>query len=140
MIRFKWVNKYVQDNGNSTFDFLGFTHYWARSRKGNWVIKRKTMRKRQARAMRNLYVYCRNERHAPIKEQFRQLCSKLHGLYNYYGIICNYRMLWMLYVHTRNCWRRWLGRRTRDGYISWGKFEMFLAFWKLPLPRITQCV
>ncbi|MCP4377737.1 MAG: group II intron reverse transcriptase/maturase, partial [bacterium] len=32
--------------GDNTFDFLGFTHYWARSRQGNWVIKRKTSNKR----------------------------------------------------------------------------------------------
>ena len=25
-----------------SFDFLGFTHYWSRSQKGNWVVKRKT--------------------------------------------------------------------------------------------------
>ena len=29
-----------------TFSFLGFTHYWGNSRKGNWVIKRKTAKKK----------------------------------------------------------------------------------------------
>jgi len=139
-IRFKWENKHVQQSGNGTFDFLGFTHYWARSRSGNWVIKRTTMRKPQARAMRNLYIYCRNKKHEPIKEQYKQLCSKLHGLYNYYGIICNYRVLLVLYEHTKKCWRRWLGRRTRDGYIKWAKFEKFMNDWKLPRPRITKRV
>ena len=140
MIRFKWQHKHVQHSGNGTFDFLGFTHYWARSRNNNWVIKRQTMRKRQAKAMRNLYVYCRNEKHKPVKEQYKLLCAKLHGLYNYYGIVCNYRMLLMLYEHTKKCWRRWLGRRTRDGYIPWEKFDKFLVYWELPRPRITKCV
>jgi len=41
----------------STFDFLGFTHFWARSRQGYWVIKRKTARKRAApRSAANLAV------------------------------------------------------------------------------------
>jgi group II intron reverse transcriptase/maturase len=140
MIRFKWPGKYSAKSGNGTFDFLGFTHYWGKSRNGNWVIKRQTMRKRQARAMRNLYLYCRNSKHDPIKEQYQQLCSKLYGLYNYYGIRGNYRALWMLYQHVRDCWRRWLSRRTRDGYISWEKFEKFLLVWKLPWPRITKMV
>ena len=140
MVRFSWSTCDDPTEKNGTFDYLRFTHYWARARSGNWVIKRKTMRKRQARAMRNLFVYCRNEKHKPIKEQYKNLCSKLHGLYNYYGIICNYRMLLMLYEHTRNCWRRWLGRRTRDGYISWAKFEKFLGDWVLPKPRITKNV
>ncbi|MCH8531008.1 MAG: group II intron reverse transcriptase/maturase [Saccharospirillum sp.] len=140
MIRFKWPSKFSAKSGNGTFDFLGFTHFWGKSRNGNWVIKRQTMRKRQARAMRNLHLYCRNNRHEPVKEQYRQLSAKLHGLYNYYGIRCNYRALWMVYQHVRDCWRRWLGRRTRDGYIGWDKFERFLEVWKLPRPRITKMV
>ncbi|OOO00898.1 MAG: hypothetical protein USCGTAYLOR_02906 [Chromatiales bacterium USCg_Taylor] len=26
----------------SSFDLLGFTHYWGRSLKGHWVVKRRT--------------------------------------------------------------------------------------------------
>jgi len=139
-IRFQRPSNTEANSGNGTFDFLGFTHYWGKSRRGNWVIKRQTMRKRQARAMRNLYLYCRNNRHEPVREQHRKLCSKLQGLYNYYGIICNYRPLLMLYEYGQSCWRRWLGRRTRDGHISWEKFEAFLKYWKLPRPRIMARV
>jgi len=140
MIRFKWPSKCTDKSGNGTFDFLGFTHYWSKSRNGNWVIKRQTSRKRQRRAMRNLYVYCRNNKHEPVMEQYKQLSAKLHGLYNYYGIRCNYRALWMLYQHVRNSWKRWLGRRTRGGNIRWEKFDRFLSVWTLPRPRITKMV
>ena len=34
-----------------TFDFLGFTHYWGRSRQGAWVVKRKTAESRLKRAL-----------------------------------------------------------------------------------------
>jgi RNA-directed DNA polymerase len=139
-IRFQRPGKAAVKSGNGTFDFLGFTHYWGKSRRGHWVIKRQTMRKRQARAMRNLHLYCRNHKHDPVEEQHSILCSKLRGLYQYYGIICNYRPLLMLYEHVRSSWRRWLGRRTRDGYISWKKFEVFLQDWKLPRPRIMARV
>lgn len=140
MVSFKWPSKFSVKSETGTFDFLGFTHFWGRSRKGYWVVKRQTMRKRQARALRNLYVFCRNNKHEPIREQWRQLRSKLYGLYNYYGIRGNYRPLWRLYQHVRDCWRRWLGRRTRAGHISWEKFEKFLEIWKLPEPRITKMV
>ena len=140
MIRFKWPSRFSDKSGTGTFDYLGFTHYWGKSRNGNWVIKRQTSRKRQRRAMRNLYLYCRNNKHDPVMEQFKQLSAKLHGLYNYYGIRCNYRALWMLYQHVRSSWKRWLGRRTRDGYISWEKFDRFLSVWALPRPRITKMV
>ena len=140
MIRFKWSPKQVTKTGNGTFDFLGFTHYWGRSRQNNWVIKRQTMRKRQARAMRNLYLYCRFNLHEPVQEQHSKLSSKLNGHYNYYGIRCNYRQLLMVYQHVIDSWRRWLGRRSRDGYISWKKFGKFLEVWQLPKPRITKMV
>lgn len=140
MINFKWTSKFSDKCENGTFDFLGFTHYWGRSRSGNWVIKRQTMKKRQARAMRNLFIYCRNNKHEPVPEQHRKLRSKLHGLYNYYGVIGNYRALQVLYEHVRVVWRRWLGRRTRDGYISWEKFDAFLNVWSLPRPRIKARV
>ena len=34
-----------------TFDLLGFTHYWGRSRQGNWVVKRKTSKSRFRRGL-----------------------------------------------------------------------------------------
>ena len=140
MIYFKWPSKQAVENGTGTFDFLGFTHYWGRSRNGHWVIKRQTMKKRQARAMRNLYQYCRCNMHKSVQDQHRQLCRKLQGLYNYYGIIGNYRPLLMLHQHVRSAWRRWLGRRTRNGFISWDKFASFLKVWQLPRPRIMASV
>jgi len=97
MVCFKQTSKCSEKCGNGTFDFLGFTHYWARSRNGYWVIKRKTMASRHRRAIRNLFLYCRNNKHEPVKEQHKDLCAKLHGLYGYYGIRGNHRMLWMIY-------------------------------------------
>ena len=140
MIRFKQPSKFKAASGNGTFDFLGFTHYWGRSRKGFWVIKRQTMRKRQVRAMKNLYYYCRNNRHDPVAVQHAKLTQKMRGIYNYYGIIGNYRALWTIHQNVKKYWRRWLGRRTRNGYISWDKFADFLMGWPLLKPRITKMV
>ncbi|MDP6504372.1 MAG: reverse transcriptase domain-containing protein, partial [Planctomycetota bacterium] len=49
-------------SGNGTFDFLGFTHYWARSRRGYWVLKRRTARKRIRRTAIALWQWCRRNR------------------------------------------------------------------------------
>lgn len=124
---------------SATFDFLGFTHYWAKSRRGNWVIKRKTARKRVRRAMKLLWRWCQYNRHMPISEQYKKLCSKLRGHYQYYGIRCNYRMLERVYFLVRRAWRRWLGRRHRSGYISVEKFKSTIeATFPLPRPRIVH--
>ncbi len=140
MICFKRPSNSSAKSGTGTFDFLGFNHYWCKSRDGYWVIKRQVMRKKLAKAMHNIFIYCRNNKHEPIKEQFHQLKVKLLGLYNYYGIRCNFRPLQLMYLHAQACWRRWLGRRTRNGYISWEKFGIFLKYWALPRPRITKFV
>ena len=55
--------------GTGTFDFLGFTHYWAKTRRGYWVIKRKTVGKRLRRFMQGIWTWCRTNRHAPLTEQ-----------------------------------------------------------------------
>jgi group II intron reverse transcriptase/maturase len=68
-------------SGDGTFDFLGLTHYWARSRRGSWVIKRRTAKTRLRRAMRAVWHWCRTHRHDPLRAQYRQLCQKLRGYY-----------------------------------------------------------
>ena len=69
--------------GASTFDFLGLRHYWGKSRKGKWVVQRKTSPKRLRRAMRGIRNFCREKRHALVKWQHQKLCAKLLGHYNY---------------------------------------------------------
>jgi group II intron reverse transcriptase/maturase len=126
------------DNENGTFDFLGFTHYWARSLKGYWIIKRKTMGKRLRRTIRALWEWCRNNRHTPLLEQYRKLCSKLRGHYQYYGIRCNYQMLEVVFEKAKRAWRYWLSRRSHKGNISWEKFEVIKRKLPLPRPRIVH--
>jgi group II intron reverse transcriptase/maturase len=71
-------------NRPGTFDLLGFTHYWGRSRKGNWVVKRKTMSSRLSQALRKIAQWCRVHRHRPIEEQQLTLSQKLRGHFAYY--------------------------------------------------------
>jgi len=71
--------------GPGTFDFLGFTHFWARSRKGTWILKRKTAASRFTRAVKTISQWCRFHRHDPIGEQHAVLCQKLQGHAGYSG-------------------------------------------------------
>lgn len=131
-----------KDSGkeNGTFTFLGFTHFWAKSLRGCWVIKRETAKKRLRRARKRLWQWCRENRHDLVREQYRALCSKLVGHYQYYGIRCNYRKLEAFFEFVRKAWRYWLSRRKRRGTIAWEKFEQLLEAFPLPKPRIVQCV
>jgi group II intron reverse transcriptase/maturase len=119
--------------GDNTFDFLGFTHYWARSRNGNWVIKRKTARKKVRKTVQALWIWCRNNRHKDLAKQHRILCSKLRGHYQYFGVRCNIRAMEAVLHHARRGWRFWLNRRSSKKALNWEKFEALLE--RMPLPR-----
>jgi group II intron reverse transcriptase/maturase len=128
----------AKPHGNGTFDFLGFTHYWARSRRGNWVVKRRTAKARERRAGKAIATWCKRNRHMPLEEQHQALSRKLLGHYNYYGLRGNFSQIRRFYRHTRRQWRRWLSTRNRKGYLSWKKFKRKTRQFPLPMPRIVH--
>jgi RNA-directed DNA polymerase len=124
--------------GKSTFEFLGFTHYWARSGRGYWVIKRRTAKQRLRRTLTALGQWCRSHRHRKVEEQHLELCQKLRGHYQYYGIRGNYRLLEVVLRHAEKAWRYWLNRRSQKGTITGNKLERWRVHFPLPLPRIVH--
>jgi group II intron reverse transcriptase/maturase len=122
-----------------SFDLLGFTHYWRRSRQGNWVVYRKTAGSRLSRALRATSLWLRRNRHEPIKEQHRVLVLKLRGHYSYYGIIGNFAAMDSFRSWARALWCKWLSRRSRasPGPTAMG---VTLDAYPLPRPRITHAV
>jgi len=134
----KPARRETADQGNGTFDFLGFPHYWAQSRLGTWVLKRRTAKQRVRRAQQALWQWCRHNRHRPLKEQYQALCQKVRGPSQDYAMRGNYRALESLLASVRKAWRYWLSRRSRESYIPWDKFERLLAVFPLPQPRIIH--
>ena len=126
-----------EGRGPETFDLLGFTHHWGRSRRGNWVVKRRTARSRLQRAARTLNLWCAKNRHRPLAVQHEELRSKLVGHYAYYGLRMNYRSLARYYRLAGRIWKRWLSRRSQRGTLSWRRFDLVLQRYPLPPPRIN---
>ena len=123
-----------------TFDLLGFTHFWARSRRGTWIVKRKTAKDRFQRATGKIAQWCRTHRHLPLPEQRRMLGQKLRGHYSYYGITGNGRGLQYFYARVRWIWRYWLSRRSHRAQLAWVAFERLIAKYPLPPPVVVQSV
>lgn len=128
------------DKRNGTFDFLGFTFYWSRVRKGYWVVKKKTIGKRLNRFMKGIWEWCRDNRHAPLREQHGDLSMKLYGYYQYYGVRGNFKALEVVFEYTERAWRFWLSRRSHKGGINWAKFERIRATFPFPKPRIIHSI
>ena len=127
-----------QKKGNASFTFLGFTHYWTKSRKGKWMVGRKTDSTRLRRALLAINVWCKENRHQPMQYQWKMLKAKITGHYAYYGISLNFRSLAEFFDHVRILWRKWLNRRGWKGHITWKSYLNYLDNWPLPKPRIMH--
>jgi RNA-directed DNA polymerase len=124
--------------GKGTFEFLGFPPYWARSRQGYWVIKRRAAKRRVRRTLKALWPWCRSNRHWRGREQPRRLGQKLRGPYQYYGIRGNYRLLEAVFKQAEKAWRYWLNRRSQKGPRTGDKREWWRTYFPFPAPRIIH--
>jgi RNA-directed DNA polymerase len=125
-------------DGPGTFDLLGFTHYWGMSRKGNWVVKKRTAKDRLSRTLRRIGQWCREHRHADVESQHRVLSQKLRGHYAYYGVTSNNASIARIWYETTKLWRKWLCRRSQKGFVTWEKMLRLLQRFPLPPPRIVH--
>lgn len=68
---------------SGTFDFLGFTHYLGKSRKGRTVLKRKTSSKKLRASLKRMNEWLRYNRHRKVGELIGEMNLKLQGHYGY---------------------------------------------------------
>jgi len=122
-----------------SFDFLGFTHYWGKSRRGNWILCRKTSSKRLRRACKELSAWLKMIRSsAKLKEWWPILQAKLRGHYQYYGISGNSRAMCRYCDVTDHLIFKWLNRRCQKVSFNWKGFRAYLKRYPLPKPRIVH--
>lgn len=122
--------------GSATFDFLGFTLYWRRTRYERWRMGCKTRSARLRRSINAAVEWCRSHRHDPIETQRKALSRKLTGHYNYFGVNGNMASLQRLFAAVTCTWRKWLDRRSQRARMNWKRFKELLAAHPLPKPTI----
>ena len=119
-----------------TFDFLGFTFYCGRSRKGMPYIMPKTSSKKFRQKIRDIKVWLYANRDQPLKKLMGMLNLKLIGHYRYYGISFNGRMISNYKQQVRELLFKVLNRRSdRKSYTREGFIEM-LKYYPLAMPKI----
>jgi RNA-directed DNA polymerase len=122
----------------STFSFLGFTHYYGKSRKGKIVAGHKTAKENLRRKLRLAKDWLRKMRaKASLKGVMHLLKAKLLGHYNYFGISGNYRCIKQFYDRVLFLVFKWMNRRSERKSMDWPTFVNCLRFNPLPAPRIT---
>jgi RNA-directed DNA polymerase len=122
-----------------SFDLLGMTLYWNKSRRGRWVVTQKTAKMRFRRGLRRMSLWCHDHRHDSVEAQHRALNRKLLGHYSYYGITGNFRALSQFFEQAKRIWHKWLSRRNNRG-ITWERMNVILKAYPLPRPRVVHSV
>ena len=119
--------------GGTTFDFLGFTHVWGKSRRGYDVVRQVTAKSRFTRGLAAVDDWCRRHRHLPVLEQHRHLSMMARGHFAYYGISGNIRRVRCYGHQLVRKWKKWLSRRDNESSFGWSKVNALLK--RLPFPR-----
>ena len=123
-----------------SFVMLGFTHYWGRSRKGRWGVKRNTAKGRFSRALRAMGQWCRHHRHKSLPEQHAALSRQRRGHDAYSGITGNARALTRLRYVVARQWCKWLDRRGGRVPMTWKRFKEVMKAYPLPPARVVHSV
>ena len=119
-----------------TFEFLGFTHYCGRGRKGNFRLKRKTSSKKFREKTKNFKIWIKRNRNMSLKEMVPKINVKLQGHYNYYGITDNSKMIDNYCNRVKNIMFKWINRRSQRNSYTWEGFNEMLKYYPLIKPRI----
>ena len=127
-----------KEQQSRTFDFLGFTHYMSKSRKGKPILKCKTSSRKFSASLKRVSEWLKVNRHVRIRELIAKLNQKLRGHYEYYGITFNSKKLRSYYEQAKRRLRKWLNRRGGKRPVwNWEKFTKLTKEW-MPLikPKI----
>jgi group II intron reverse transcriptase/maturase len=124
-------------SGPGTFDFLGFTLFWCKTRAGGWRLGMKTRKARVQKAITAIGEWCRRHRHHRLKDQHAALGRRLQGHYQYFGVNGNIRCLKLVHHQVTRTWFKWLQRRSQRGRrLNWKRFNAYLDAFPLPPPKI----
>jgi len=123
--------------GPENFDFLGFTMYWRRNRKGpGWHLASKTRSARLSQTVQTIYDLCRRQRHEPVAVQHKALVSRIRGHFGYFGVNENHKSLKSLVYWSKRAWHKWLNRRSQRSRLNWKRFLDLYKDYPFPNPKV----
>lgn len=135
--RYAKVNAEAKGRKPATFDFLGFTHYIDKTRKGKFKVGRKTDRKKMTAKLKEMNSWLKAIRNqVAVKEWWKVLKAKLRGHYQYYGVSGNYMSISRYYYLTACMVYKWMNRRSQKESFNWGTFNHYLKIYELPKPNV----
>lgn len=135
--RYPYISAQQQGKKMATFDFLGFTHYCTKTRKGYFRLGRKTSKVKfglRAKELNKWLKAIRNQ--VKLKDWWKTLRLKVLGHYHYYAISGNYAGIKAYYKRAVRLSHKWINRRSQKRSYNWVQFNNFLLYNPLPKPEI----
>jgi RNA-directed DNA polymerase len=120
-----------------TFAFLGFTFICGKSRRGKFLLRRKTRCDRMRAKLKEIKEEMRRRLHRPIPEQGAWLRQVVTGYFAYHAVPTNGDALHAFRLHVTDLWRRTLKRRSQRDKSTWERITKIADDW-LPQPRILH--
>lgn len=137
--RYAKMNAERDGNKPSTFDFLGFTHFSDKTRKGGFKVGRKTRRKKYNAKLKEMNDWLKSVRNLmPLKDWWKILMAKLRGHYEYYGISGDHACLAKFYYRCCQLAFKWINRRSQKKSMKWEQYKDYLERFPLPKPTIRH--
>lgn len=138
IVRFgRTAGKTGTSSASGTFNFVGFTHYGTKTRKGTFKVGRKTEKHRFRRKVQDTNDFLRRNRNKyKLRELWIVVGQKLLGHYHYYGVSENSRGIHSYHLTVCRLLFKWLNRRSQKKSFSWLRFSIYMKEYPLPLPKI----
>ena len=132
-----WQKAIATGKKVDTFDFLGFTHYCDKTRRGKFKLGRRTASSKFRQKMKAANLWLKGVRNlVELKKWWRVLSKKIIGHYNYYGISGNISQITRFYWRILSLVYKWINRRSQKRSYNWEQFLRFLKYNPLPIPKI----
>ena len=123
-----------------TFDFLGFTFYCSKTRKGSFVPKVQTSRKKFEQKVRAYKNWIYDNRNRPMREIIKELNVKIIGHYRYYGVTWNFRKITTFQHRVQQFRFKAMNRRGCRRAYTWNGFVEMLKYYPLAKPKTYYCL
>lgn len=134
----EWYLAAKQKRKVESFNFLGFTHYATKSRRGKWIFGHKTSKGNFSRKLKEIKVWIKAVRNlVKLDEWWPTLKAKLTGHINYFGISGNYRWIDQFRFRAISIAFKWINRRSQKKSMTWDKYMQYLQ--NNPLPEARIC-
>jgi group II intron reverse transcriptase/maturase len=134
----EWYQAEKQKRKAESFNFLGFTHYAKKSRRGKWIIGHKTEKGTFARKLKEVKEWIKSVRNVEtLDEWWPMLKAKLAGHIHYYGISGNYKAISQFRYRVILIALKWINRRSQKKSMTWDQYQRYLE--KNPLPKARIC-